>query len=86
MTEIKDSIHGLLGYLHEIEMKETTSILIFQLPRETKQISGSYLNGVMGATKKLLPSDRSVMFIGCDINIYELAGADAVMLKLKGII
>lgn len=86
MTELRDPVQGLLGYLHEIEIKEPTSVLIFQLPRETKQLSESYLQGVMGAAKRMLPKDRPVMFIGCDVNVYELAGTDAVMLKLKGII
>ena len=52
MTELRDPVQGLLGYLHEIEIKEPTSVLIFQLPRETKQLSESYLQGVMGAAKE----------------------------------
>jgi len=86
LTELRHPVQGLLGYLHEVECSDPLSVLVFQLPRATNQLSANYLEGVMGAAKKMLPEGRHVMFIGCDVNIYEIAGPDAVALKLKGII
>jgi hypothetical protein len=36
--------------------------------------------------RKSLPEGRSALVIGCDVNVYELAEADAIILKLKGLI
>ncbi len=86
MVELRDGTHGLLGYLYEIAQPDPESLLVLQLPRATNQLSQGYLEGIMGAAKKMLPEGKRVMFIGCDVNIYEIAGQDAVALRLKGII
>jgi len=86
MVELRNSTQGLLGYLYEIPQSDPDSLLVFQLPRATNQLSQGYIEGVVGAAKKMLPEGKRVMFIGCDVNIYEIAGQDAVVLKLKGII
>ena len=86
ITEINSPTRGIVGYLHEFECKEPNSILIFQLPRETKMLSDAYVSGVMDSVKKSLPKGKTAMVIGCDINVYELAEADSIILKLKGLI
>lgn len=82
--EIKD-FTGIIGYLHELEI-EKDSVLVFQLPRETKMLSEVYIQGVMGKVRAFLPEGRTALVIGADVNIYELAGADATALKLKGLL
>jgi hypothetical protein len=84
--EIKSPTQGIIGYLHEVECNEPHSILIFQLPRETRFLSETYISGAMDMVRKSLPEGRSALVIGCDVNVYELAEADAIILKLKGLI
>jgi hypothetical protein len=86
ITEIVNPAQGIVGYLHEVDSSEPNSILIFQLPRETKMLSDIYVKGAMDSVKKSLPEGKSALIIGCDVNVYELAGPDAVILKLKGLI
>jgi hypothetical protein len=85
ITEIKAS-YGIVGYLHEVECNEPNSILIFQLPRETRYLSETYVKGAMDSVTKSLPAGRTALIIGCDVNVYELAEADAIILKLKGLV
>lgn len=86
MVEIKSPTKGTIGWLHEIEQTSNDSILIFQLPRATSQINEAYIDAARKALKEVFQSSKQTLLIGCDINIYELAGPDAVILKLKGII
>ena len=86
MTQIVSPTQGLIGYLHEVECQANDSVLIFQLPRCTKDLSNVYIDGAMDSVRKLLPEGRRAMIIGCDVNIYEIAGADMLALKLKGLI
>jgi len=86
ITEVVSPTRGIVGYLHEVECNEPRSILIFQLPRETKMLSDSYVKGAMDSVRKSLPEGRSALVIGCDVNVYELAEADSIILKLKGLI
>lgn len=85
IRELSSPIRGLAGYLHEIEIVPD-KVLIFQLPRATKMLSRDYINGTMASVKHLMPPDVPVMFMGADVNIYEIDGIDAVTLKLKGLI
>ncbi len=86
ITEIKSATRGLIGYLHEVECKSNDSVLIFQLPRETRHLSNVYLEEAKSAIDRFLPEGRSALIIGCDVNIYEIAGPDALMLKIKTLI
>lgn len=86
VTVISSPRYGTVGWLHEVECKDNDSVLIFQLPRATNQLSNVYVDGAKESIAKMLPPGRSALIIGADVNIYELAGADAVMLKIKGII
>ena len=86
ITEITSPTRGIVGYLHEFECNEPNSILIFQLPRATNMLSEVYLKGAMESVRQSLPPGRNAMVIGCDVNVYELAEADALILKLKGLI
>jgi len=86
MVEIKSPTQGLIGYLHEVECNEPDSVLIFQLPRPTNMLSDVYVKGAMDSVKQFLPQGKSALVVGADINVYELAGADAIILKLKGLI
>jgi hypothetical protein len=83
--ELHHPNQGLVGYLHQIDFSNPDSILVIQLPRETRMISNSYIEGVMKSIRELLPEvQKKIIIIGADINIYELAGEDALALKLKG--
>lgn len=86
ITEIKSPTRGLVGYLHEVECKSNDSVLIFQLPRETRHLSNVYVDEAKKAISNFLPEGRSALIIGCDINIYEIAGEDALALKIKGLV
>lgn len=86
MVEIKSPTRGILGYLHDLSYGESDSILILQLPRKTEMINKGYIESAMDALKETLPEGRKALVIGCDVNVYELAGADAIILKLKGLI
>jgi hypothetical protein len=85
-SEVISPTRGLVGHLHEIEFTEPTSILIFQLPRKTEQINSEYAKAALDALRPALPEGRKAVVIGCDVNVYEMAGPDAVTLKLKGLI
>jgi hypothetical protein len=82
---IKSGLAGDVGILHEIDLKPDT-VLIFQLPRETKMLSQVYVEGALNAVRSSIPEGRQAIVIGADVNIYEIAGEDAVALKLKGIL
>ena len=83
--ELRDPVNGLVGYLHQIDMSNPDNVLVIQLPRETRMLSNSYMGGVMESIKKLLPGiQQRVIIVGADINLYELAGEEALALKLKG--
>lgn len=86
VTEIKSPTRGTIGWLHEVECATNDSILIFQLPRYTKDLSNTYMEDAQGIVSRALPEGRNALIIGCDVNIYELAGPDALILKLKGLI
>ena len=86
MIEIKTPTQGIVGYLHEVECTTDDSVLIFQLPRRTDMISKGYIESARAALKESLPTNRNTLIMGCDVNVYELFGADAVIMKLKGII
>lgn len=76
---------GIVGYLNELEFKPD-SVIVVQLPRATNMLSDVYLTGAMDHIKKAIPEGKTAIVIGSDVNIYELAGEDAVALKLKGIL
>ena len=86
ITEIRSPTRGLIGWLHEFECASNDSVLIFQLPRATKDLSNGYLDDAKGIVHKAMPEGRNVLLIGCDVNIYEIAGEDMLALKLKGLI
>lgn len=86
ITEIKSRFGNLVGNLHEIEPKESHSILVFQLPRATNMLNEAYIESAMKTIRESLPAGRKALIIARDVNIYELAEADSIILKLKGII
>lgn len=84
--EITHPAQGTVGWLHEVDTVDNQSILVFQLPRNTAQLNADFANNAKEKLAKFLPAGRSALLIGADVNVYELFGADAVILKLKGII
>ena len=84
--EVKSGLAGTVGYLEEIKLSEPDSLLVFQLPRPTNMLSDVYVSGAMKSLRECLPEGRKALVIGGDVNIYELTGSDAVVLKLKGIL
>jgi hypothetical protein len=85
VTEIKNPISGIVGYFHEIEY-DKDSLLVFQLPRATNMLSETYVQGALRSLREILPDGKKAIVIGADVNIYEIAGQDATVLVLKGII
>jgi hypothetical protein len=85
VTEIKNPISGLVGYYHEIEY-DKDSLLVFQLPRATNMLNSQYVEGALKSLREVLPDGKKAIVIGADVNIYEIAGQDATVLILKGII
>ncbi len=86
VKEIVSPTRGIIGWMHEVECQANDSVLIFQLPRTTQQISNSYLDDAKDTVSRLLPPGRNAMIIGCDVNIFEIAGPDMLILKLKGLV
>lgn len=83
--KINSPVSGLVGYLHEFEYNPD-SVLVFQLPRQTNMMNDEYVKHAVNSIKEVLPNGKKAIVIGADINIYEIAGTDAVTLILKGII
>lgn len=83
-TQISN-INGIVGYLHEIT-PASDSVLIFQLPRETRMLSETYMESARKAVAEITKNGNKVLFVGPDVNVYELAGPEAVFLVLKGLI
>lgn len=77
---------GYLGTIHEHKFESPDSLLVMQLPRETRMLSDQYVKAAIEQARKAIGTDRNILVIGCDVNIYELSGADATALKLKGLI
>jgi len=85
IKEIKNPVQGIVGYLHEIEYAKD-SILVFQLPRSTAMLHDTYVQGAIRSLREILPDGKKAIVLGADVNIYEIAGEEATMLILKGII
>lgn len=84
-TKVEKPSEGLVGFLHEIEY-DKDSILVFQLPRKTEQLSDVYVGGALKTLREIIPDGKKAIVIGADVNIYSIAGEEATMLLLKGII
>jgi hypothetical protein len=77
---VHDRIGRFVGTLTEVNCSPG-SMLVFQLPRPTDQLSDVY---IAGAIRSSLPDGHCALVIGSDVNIYELSEGAAVLLKLKG--
>lgn len=84
-TNVVSPTSGLVGYLHEIEY-DKDSILVFQLTRETRMLSDTYVQGALKTLREVLPDGKKAIVLGADVNIYSIAGEEATALILKGII
>ncbi len=85
IKEIKNPVQGIVGYLHEIEYAKD-SILVFQLPRQTAMLHEVYVQGAIRSLREILPDGKKAIVLGADVNIYEIAGEEATILVLKGLI
>lgn len=74
---------GYVGKIVEITVKPDT-ILIFQVPMPTKEMSKEYREKAFKSLKSIIPENAQALMIGSDVSIYEIAGEDAVALRLKG--
>jgi len=83
-TEVKTGAQGTIGFMHNIDV-EKDSVIVFQAARRTQDMSNSYIDSLKETVHRLYPNNL-VLIIGCDMNIYELAGPEALTLKLKGLI
>lgn len=85
VKEIKSPTRGVVGHLHDIQY-DKDSILVFQLPRKTSMLNDNYTRSALDALREIIPDNKKAIVIGADVNIYSIAGEDAVTLVLKGII
>ena len=78
-------INSFTGQIATITELGTDRFVIIQLQCPSRSISQSRLNEVTGALKQLNVhlGDR-VVIVGHDVDIYELSGEQAVMLRLEG--
>jgi hypothetical protein len=81
---VNDPRYGHTGEIHELDIKQG-SILIFQLPRRTEHLSEVYVNNAKRVLNEQFPGVTCVI-MGADVNVYEVCGEDAAVLKLKGIL
>lgn len=86
VTDIVSPTAGHLGTLHEHVFESPESLLVMQLPRETRMLSDIYVKAAIEQARKAVGTNRNILIIGCDVNIYEVSGADATAMKLKGLI
>jgi hypothetical protein len=84
-TTISNPIQGIVGYLHEMEY-DKDSILVFQLPRTTEMLNETYITRAVNSLREILPDGKKAIVVGCDVNVYQIAGIEATALILKGII
>jgi len=84
-TEVKNPVAGIIGILHDIDYNKD-SILVFQLPRHTAMLNEQYIQSAIKSLREILPDGKKAIVIGADVNIYEIAGPEATMLVLKGLI
>lgn len=85
VCDIVSPTAGHLGILHEHVFESPESLLVMQLPRETRMLSDMYVKAAIDQARKAIGGSRNILVIGCDVNIYEISGADATAMKLKGI-
>jgi ABC-type lipoprotein export system ATPase subunit len=80
-------INTFTGQIATISELGVDKFAIIQLQCPTRSISQARLNEVTGALKQLNShlGDR-VIIVGHDVNVYELTGEQAVMLRLEGTI
>jgi len=78
-------VEGFVGNLCELKIEPGT-VLVVQLPRESRMLSENYISHARSVINKSLPEGTQVLLMGCDVDIYQLCEIDAVCLKLKGII
>jgi len=72
--------------INEIKFSDPDSILVIQVPRETNQLSSSYISGICKDMEGALPPGRKAYVIGSDVNLFEIRGIDVLALKLRGLI
>lgn len=86
MTEEIKNHTGTIGYLTEVEYVNKDSILVFQIPRASNMISKAYAEEIRNSIKNMLPEGRDILIVPGDIDIFEIAGEDMLVLKLKGLL
>lgn len=86
ISDIVSPTAGHIGTLHEHVFESPESLLVMQLPRETRMLSDLYVKAALEQARKTVGPNRNILIIGCDVNIYEISGADATAMKLKGLI
>lgn len=72
------------GRLEKIEVGER-EVLIFRLNRVTSELSVSYINEAKKQLRSVLPEGVHALMVGCDIDVFLVAGEAATSLKIKGI-
>lgn len=79
-----DSRFGFVGDLVKIESLPENSVLLFQLPRPTSQLSESYVTNAQSALQAVLPKGIQALILGNDVKVYELDPEIVTTLILKG--
>lgn len=81
---IMEVIRTQNGGLEKITLKED-EVLIFRLNRVTDQITKPYIEAAREQLRDILPKHVSALIVGCDVDVFVIAGVDATALKIKGI-
>ena len=81
---VTHNIHGHVATVETIPVP-ADSIMVFQLPRQDKNLSQDMIDRAKAAVNEISPGTK-IIVIGCDIDIHTITGEDATSLKLKGII
>lgn len=83
--ELTHPVNGHVGKLIEFVPREG-SVIFVQLPRRTEFLSAGYKDQAKQAIFEAMPNVVDVVLIGCDVNIAEVYGEDAMEMRLSGLI
>lgn len=72
------------GGLEKITVKDD-EVLIFRLNRATENLTKPYIEEARAQLRSILPENVSALMVGCDVDVFVVAGVDATALKIKGI-
>lgn len=73
-----------VGGLEKITV-EPGEVLVFRLNRTTDQMSDHYILEAKRSLNALLPDGIYALIVGCDVDVFTVAGSEATNMKIQGI-